>query len=176
MEIPAANWWSVAGGAEEQVPSSLPNAVCVARCVCVGRGHRAQAQSVALSPPFQVSVQATCATLTAMSVDRWYVTVFPLRALHRRTPRLALAVSLGIWVGECSSGGRGKRRGTGLRAHGCPCPRPEAGIWEMRAEGFLAEEAHPATRGAHGSLASQGSWKLRQEDLSLGDFGSFWLN
>ncbi|EGV99477.1 KiSS-1 receptor [Cricetulus griseus] len=46
----------------------------------------------------QVSVQATCATLTAMSVDRWYVTVFPLRALHRRTPRLALAVSLSIWV------------------------------------------------------------------------------
>lgn len=52
------------------------------------------------SRPSQVSVQATCATLTAMSVDRWYVTVFPLRALHRRTPRLALAVSLGIWVGE----------------------------------------------------------------------------
>ncbi|XP_026641004.1 kiSS-1 receptor isoform X1 [Microtus ochrogaster] len=46
----------------------------------------------------QVSVQATCATLTAMSVDRWYVTVFPLRALHRRTPRLALAVSLSIWA------------------------------------------------------------------------------
>lgn len=51
------------------------------------------------TPP-QVSVQATCATLTAMSVDRWYVTVFPLRALHRRTPRLALAISLSIWVGE----------------------------------------------------------------------------
>ncbi|XP_044111403.1 kiSS-1 receptor [Neovison vison] len=50
----------------------------------------------------QVSVQATCATLTAMSVDRWYVTVFPLRALHRRTPRLALAVSLGIWVGSAA--------------------------------------------------------------------------
>uniref|UniRef100_A0A452QMJ3 KiSS-1 receptor n=1 Tax=Ursus americanus TaxID=9643 RepID=A0A452QMJ3_URSAM len=49
-----------------------------------------------------VSVQATCATLTAMSVDRWYVTVFPLRALHRRTPRLALAVSLGIWVGSAA--------------------------------------------------------------------------
>ncbi|CAK7292416.1 KiSS-1 receptor [Vulpes lagopus] len=46
----------------------------------------------------QVSVQATGATLTAMSVDRWYVTVFPLRALHRRSPRLALAVRLGIWV------------------------------------------------------------------------------
>lgn len=53
---------------------------------------------------FQVSVQATCATLTAMSVDRWYVTVFPLRALHRRTPRLALTVSLSIWVGECGWG------------------------------------------------------------------------
>lgn len=49
-------------------------------------------------------MQATCATLTAMSVDRWYVTVFPLRALHQRTPRLALAVSLGIWVGEFSVG------------------------------------------------------------------------
>ncbi|XP_004391272.1 LOW QUALITY PROTEIN: kiSS-1 receptor [Trichechus manatus latirostris] len=48
----------------------------------------------------QVSVQATCATLTAMSVDRWYVTVFPLRALHRRTPRLALAVSASGWVGS----------------------------------------------------------------------------
>jgi hypothetical protein len=60
-------------------------------------------------PLSQVSVQATCATLTAMSVDRWYVTVFPLRALHRRTPRLALAVSLGIWVGECSAGGRAGR-------------------------------------------------------------------
>ncbi|XP_042783620.1 kiSS-1 receptor [Panthera leo] len=50
----------------------------------------------------QVSVQATCATLTAMSVDRWYVTVFPLRALRRRTPRLALGVSLGIWVGSAT--------------------------------------------------------------------------
>ncbi|XP_032746580.1 kiSS-1 receptor [Rattus rattus] len=50
----------------------------------------------------QVSVQATCATLTAMSVDRWYVTVFPLRALHRRTPRLALTVSLSIWVGSAA--------------------------------------------------------------------------
>ncbi|XP_039322503.1 kiSS-1 receptor [Saimiri boliviensis] len=50
----------------------------------------------------QVSVQATCATLTAMSVDRWYVTVFPLRALHRRTSRLALAVSLSIWVGSAA--------------------------------------------------------------------------
>ncbi|XP_044140223.1 kiSS-1 receptor [Bufo gargarizans] len=46
----------------------------------------------------QVSVQATCVTLTAMSVDRWYVTVFPLRSLRQRTPRVATAVSLGIWI------------------------------------------------------------------------------
>uniref|UniRef100_G3U0D9 G-protein coupled receptors family 1 profile domain-containing protein n=1 Tax=Loxodonta africana TaxID=9785 RepID=G3U0D9_LOXAF len=49
-----------------------------------------------------VSVQATCATLTAMSLDRWYVTVFPLPALHCRTPGLALAVSLSVWVGSAA--------------------------------------------------------------------------
>ncbi|XP_019393793.1 PREDICTED: kiSS-1 receptor [Crocodylus porosus] len=48
----------------------------------------------------QVSVQATCMTLTAMSVDRWYVTVFPLRSLRQRTPRVAVTVSLGIWSGS----------------------------------------------------------------------------
>uniref|UniRef100_A0A8P0SYX6 KISS1 receptor n=1 Tax=Canis lupus familiaris TaxID=9615 RepID=A0A8P0SYX6_CANLF len=66
----------------------------------------------------QVSVQATCATLTAMSVDRWYVTVFPLRALHRRTPRLALAVSLGIWVGAAAGRAGGRRARPGLAAGG----------------------------------------------------------
>ncbi|XP_072924762.1 G-protein coupled receptor 54-like isoform X1 [Hemitrygon akajei] len=48
----------------------------------------------------QVSVQATCITLTAMSVDRWYVTVYPLRSLRQRTPRVALGISLGIWIGS----------------------------------------------------------------------------
>ncbi|KAL8177697.1 UNVERIFIED_CONTAM: G-protein coupled receptor 54 [Gekko kuhli] len=48
----------------------------------------------------QVTVQATCATLTAMSIDRWYVTVFPLRSLRRRTPHVARAVSISIWVGS----------------------------------------------------------------------------
>uniref|UniRef100_A0A8C0C473 KISS1 receptor n=1 Tax=Balaenoptera musculus TaxID=9771 RepID=A0A8C0C473_BALMU len=66
----------------------------------------------------QVSVQATCATLTAMSVDRWYVTVFPLRALHRRTPRLALAVSLSIWAGAAAGGASGRCAGQGLAAGG----------------------------------------------------------
>nr|XP_056723712.1 kiSS-1 receptor [Euleptes europaea] len=48
----------------------------------------------------QVSVQGTCATLTAMSIDRWYVTVFPLCSLRQRTPRVATAVSVSIWVGS----------------------------------------------------------------------------
>uniref|UniRef100_A0A2R8PC36 KISS1 receptor n=1 Tax=Callithrix jacchus TaxID=9483 RepID=A0A2R8PC36_CALJA len=66
----------------------------------------------------QVSVQATCATLTAMSVDRWYVTVFPLRALHRRTPRGALAVSLSIWLGAAAGPARGRGAGQGVAAGG----------------------------------------------------------
>lgn len=47
----------------------------------------------------QVSAQATCVTLTVMSVDRWYVTVYPIRSLQYRTPRVVAAVSLGIWIG-----------------------------------------------------------------------------
>ncbi|KAK1153803.1 G-protein coupled receptor 54-like [Acipenser oxyrinchus oxyrinchus] len=49
----------------------------------------------------QVTVQATCITLTAMSVDRCYATLYPLQSLRRRTPRVAMAVSVGIWIGSC---------------------------------------------------------------------------
>ncbi|KAI4904213.1 hypothetical protein NFI96_009327 [Prochilodus magdalenae] len=48
----------------------------------------------------QVSAQATCVTLMVMSVDRWYVTVYPLRSLQCRTPRVATMVNLGIWIGS----------------------------------------------------------------------------
>ncbi|XP_063058113.1 G-protein coupled receptor 54-like [Engraulis encrasicolus] len=48
----------------------------------------------------QVSAQATCITLTVMSVDRWYVTVYPIRSLQYRTPVVAATVSLGIWIGS----------------------------------------------------------------------------
>uniref|UniRef100_A0A672HC89 KISS1 receptor b n=1 Tax=Salarias fasciatus TaxID=181472 RepID=A0A672HC89_SALFA len=48
----------------------------------------------------QVTAQATCITLSAMSVDRCYVTVYPLRSLQHRTPRVALAVSVSIWIGS----------------------------------------------------------------------------
>uniref|UniRef100_A0A4W3HHS2 G-protein coupled receptor 54-like n=1 Tax=Callorhinchus milii TaxID=7868 RepID=A0A4W3HHS2_CALMI len=48
----------------------------------------------------QVTVQATCITLTAMSADRCYATVYPLKSLRHRTPRVAMAVSVGIWIGS----------------------------------------------------------------------------
>ncbi|KAG7228977.1 hypothetical protein INR49_013268, partial [Caranx melampygus] len=48
----------------------------------------------------QVTVQATCITLTAMSGDRCYVTVYPLKSLRHRTPRVAMIVSICIWIGS----------------------------------------------------------------------------
>lgn len=51
----------------------------------------------------QVTVQATCITLTAMSGDRCYVTVYPLKSLHHRTPRVAMIVSICIWIGKSFS-------------------------------------------------------------------------
>lgn len=48
----------------------------------------------------QVTVQATCITLTAMSGDRCYATVCPLKSLRHRTPRVAMAVSMCIWIGK----------------------------------------------------------------------------
>ncbi|KAG2471325.1 GPR54 protein, partial [Polypterus senegalus] len=47
-----------------------------------------------------VTVQATCITLTAISVDRCYATLYPLQSLRRRSPRVATAVSVGIWIGS----------------------------------------------------------------------------
>ncbi|KAI7812492.1 G-protein coupled receptor 54-like isoform X2 [Triplophysa rosa] len=46
----------------------------------------------------QVTAQATCITLSAMSVDRFYVTVYPLRSLHHRTPQMALTVCTTVWI------------------------------------------------------------------------------
>ncbi|XP_030049542.1 G-protein coupled receptor 54 isoform X1 [Microcaecilia unicolor] len=48
----------------------------------------------------QVTAQATCITLTAMSVDRCYTTVYPLRSLQHRTSRVAMTISLCIWIGS----------------------------------------------------------------------------
>ncbi|XP_057714221.1 KISS1 receptor a isoform X2 [Corythoichthys intestinalis] len=48
----------------------------------------------------QVTVQATCITLTAMSGDRCYITIYPLKSLRHRTPRVAMIVSVCIWIGS----------------------------------------------------------------------------
>lgn len=51
----------------------------------------------------KVTVQATCITLTAMSGDRCYVTIYPLKSLRHRTPRVAMIVSICIWIGTFCS-------------------------------------------------------------------------
>ncbi|KAJ7316182.1 hypothetical protein JRQ81_002344 [Phrynocephalus forsythii] len=48
----------------------------------------------------QVTVQATCITLMAMSVDRCYATLYPLQSLRYRTPQIAMAASIVIWIGS----------------------------------------------------------------------------
>ncbi|XP_038045024.1 G-protein coupled receptor 54-like [Patiria miniata] len=48
----------------------------------------------------QVTAQATCATLTAMSIDRYYAITDPLKSLKTRTPRVAIVVSVVIWTGS----------------------------------------------------------------------------
>uniref|UniRef100_A0A8C5RAA3 G-protein coupled receptors family 1 profile domain-containing protein n=1 Tax=Laticauda laticaudata TaxID=8630 RepID=A0A8C5RAA3_LATLA len=51
----------------------------------------------------QVTVQATCITLMAMSVDRCYATLYPLQSLRYRTPQVAMSISFAIWIGEWGS-------------------------------------------------------------------------
>ncbi|KAG8128868.1 hypothetical protein E2320_015687 [Naja naja] len=48
----------------------------------------------------QVTVQATCITLMAMSVDRCYATLYPLQSLCYRTPQVAMSISFAIWIGS----------------------------------------------------------------------------
>ncbi|XP_077978928.1 G-protein coupled receptor 54-like [Glandiceps talaboti] len=50
-----------------------------------------------------VTVQATCITLTAMMVDRYYAIAYPLKSLQSRTPKVALMVSSGVWVASLLS-------------------------------------------------------------------------
>uniref|UniRef100_A0ABM0GRM4 G-protein coupled receptor 54-like n=1 Tax=Saccoglossus kowalevskii TaxID=10224 RepID=A0ABM0GRM4_SACKO len=45
-----------------------------------------------------VTVQATCITLTAMMVDRYYAIAHPLKSLKTRTPKVAVMVSAGVWT------------------------------------------------------------------------------
>ena len=47
---------------------------------------------------FQVTAQATCLTLTAMSVDRYQAIVHPLKSLRTRTTKTAAIISLSIWT------------------------------------------------------------------------------
>ncbi|KAI8491343.1 receptor [Branchiostoma belcheri] len=47
-----------------------------------------------------ITVTATCITLTAMSVDRYFAIVHPIKSKQWRTPRMAKVVSAGVWLGS----------------------------------------------------------------------------
>ncbi|XP_071965166.1 G-protein coupled receptor 54-like [Antedon mediterranea] len=44
-----------------------------------------------------VSVQVSCGTLTAMSIDRWQAILYPMESLEKRTTRKAVIISLSVW-------------------------------------------------------------------------------
>ncbi|XP_066286671.1 G-protein coupled receptor 54-like [Branchiostoma lanceolatum] len=48
----------------------------------------------------QITVTATCITLTAMSVDRYFAIVHPIKSKQWRTPRMAKVVSACLWLGS----------------------------------------------------------------------------
>ncbi|XP_059165794.1 galanin receptor 2a-like [Physella acuta] len=45
-----------------------------------------------------VSLLSTCLTLTAMTIDRYFAIVHPIRSLHSRTPRGAAIICIAIWL------------------------------------------------------------------------------
>ncbi|RUS91764.1 hypothetical protein EGW08_000472, partial [Elysia chlorotica] len=45
-----------------------------------------------------VTLLSTCLTLTAMTIDRYFAIVHPIRSLRRRTPRVAAIICLAIWL------------------------------------------------------------------------------
>ncbi|XP_077978812.1 G-protein coupled receptor 54-like [Glandiceps talaboti] len=44
------------------------------------------------------SWQASCLTLTVISVDRYHAIVYPVKSIKYRTPRAAIAVNVSIWI------------------------------------------------------------------------------
>ncbi|XP_025096379.1 G-protein coupled receptor 54-like isoform X1 [Pomacea canaliculata] len=45
-----------------------------------------------------VMLQATCLTLTAMTIDRYFAIVHPISSLRDRTPRTAILISISTWI------------------------------------------------------------------------------
>ncbi|XP_041367068.1 G-protein coupled receptor 54-like [Gigantopelta aegis] len=45
-----------------------------------------------------VTLQATCLTLTAMAIDRYFAIVHPIKSINSRTPQMSIMISVGIWV------------------------------------------------------------------------------
>lgn len=49
---------------------------------------------------FQVTLHATCFTLTALTIDRYHAIVNAVSSLHWRTRRTSTIVSLLVWAGK----------------------------------------------------------------------------
>ncbi|XP_046555665.1 G-protein coupled receptor 54-like [Haliotis rubra] len=49
-----------------------------------------------------VNLLATCLTLTAMTVDRYFAIVHPIRSLRSRTPKVPIFINIGIWLASFS--------------------------------------------------------------------------
>ncbi|GFO11666.1 orphan G-protein coupled receptor 54 [Plakobranchus ocellatus] len=45
-----------------------------------------------------VTLLSTCLTLTAMTIDRYFAIVHPIRSLRRRTPKVAAIICMAIWL------------------------------------------------------------------------------
>ena len=51
----------------------------------------------------QVTVQATCCTLTAMSIDRYLLIVHAVKSRNTRTTTKAIIVNVAVWIGKVPS-------------------------------------------------------------------------
>ncbi|XP_048242108.1 G-protein coupled receptor 54-like [Haliotis rufescens] len=49
-----------------------------------------------------VNLLATCLTLTAMTVDRYFAIVHPIRSIRSRTPQVPIFINIGIWLASFS--------------------------------------------------------------------------
>lgn len=49
------------------------------------------------------SVQVSCLTLTAMTIDRYTAILYPLKSLDFRTTKLAVLTNIFIWIGNVSN-------------------------------------------------------------------------
>ena len=55
---------------------------------------------------FQVTLHATCFTLTAMTIDRYHAIVNAVRSMNWRSRRASSIVCLSVWAGKYTENGQ----------------------------------------------------------------------